>query len=166
MSSPGWAHSDDIKPELNPARNPAFERQPKSVSGSDRGNRRLRKSKGTACEMARYKWLDKAAEANPALLEAVAEHHEAARILVNHPHLAALAEADPNLCRYLTQYKDVARMLADNPDAERVIALDPEGIYRAIKKDKEVAKLLARNPRFNRMISQNPVLGRVIATYM
>ncbi len=85
---------------------------------------------------------------------------------VKHPRLGEIAEADHYLCRRLTRWKDVARKLAVNPQADRVIALDPEGIYRAIKNDRRLPKILARNPMYYRMIGENPDLGKILSTYM
>lgn len=116
--------------------------------------------------MASYHWLDRAAQANPQLIESITDYHSAALILVKHPRLGDIAEADHYLCRRLTRWKDVARKLAVSPQADRVIACDPEGIYRAVKNDRSVAKLLARNPMFHRMIGENPDLGRLLSTYM
>jgi hypothetical protein len=87
-------------------------------------------------------------------------------LLAKHPRLGQIAEADHYLCRRLTRWKDVARKLVANPQADKVIALDPEGIYRAVKKDRRIARNLARNPMYYRMIGENPDLGRLLSTYM
>lgn len=128
--------------------------------------KQMRHNRGAANTLAKYHWLDKAIEANSNLLDSVTAYHSASKILVKHPRLGEIAEADHYLCRRLTQYKDVARMLAASPYADKVIALDPEGIYRAVKKDRVVAKKLAKNPMFHNMIGENPDLGRLISTYM
>lgn len=127
---------------------------------------RLRHDRKAANAMARYHWIDKAALADPQLIESITDFHSAAMILAKHPRLGEIAEADHYLCRRLTRWKSVARTLAVNPQADKVIALDPEGIYRAVKNDLRLAKLLARNPMFHRMITENPDLGKFLSTYM
>lgn len=127
---------------------------------------RIRKDRSAANSMARYHWLDRAALANPQLIESITDFHSASMILAKHPRLGEIAEADHYLCRRMTRWKDVARKLAVNPDCDKVIARDPEGIYRAIKKDRGLARILARNPMFHRMIGENPDLGKLLSTYM
>lgn len=127
---------------------------------------RMRKDRSAANSMARYHWLDRAAEANPQLIESITDFHSAAKILFKHPRLGDIAEADHYLCRRLTRWKDVARQLAFSPQADRVIALNPEGIYRATKNDRRLGKILARNPMFHHMIGENPDLERLLSTYM
>lgn len=135
--------------------------QPLKVSASH-----IRRDGMTARRMARYHWLDRAALANPAIIEAICAHRSAAKLLCKHPRLKEIAEADHYLCRRLTKWKSVARMLAANPQAPRVVYLDPEGIYYAIKRDRSIARRLARNPMFEEMIADNPDLGKFIASYM
>jgi len=127
---------------------------------------RIRRDRKTANMMARYHWLDKAALADPQLIESITDYHSAAMLIAKHPRLGDIAEADHYLCRRLTRWKDVARALAVSPQADRVITLDPEGIYRAVKRDRRLPKLLARNPMFHRMIVDNPDLGRLLSTFM
>ena len=136
-----------------------------NTAKSTRPNR-IRKDRGAANAMARYHWLDRAALANPQLIESITDFHSASMILAKHKRLGEIAEADHYLCRRLTRWKDVARKLAVNPDCDKVIARDPEGIYRAIKNDRSLAKILARNPMFHRMIGENPDLGKLLSTYM
>ncbi|HEY9788586.1 MAG TPA: hypothetical protein V6D17_24575 [Candidatus Obscuribacterales bacterium] len=150
-----------IAQESQPALRPAVQQSSTAIPA-----KRVRKDKSTACEMARYHWLDKACEANPQLVESITKHHKAAMILAKHPRLGDIAETDHYLCRRLTRWKDVSRELARNKEADRVVVLDPEGIYRAIKRDKQVAKILAKNPMFQRMIGENPDLGKLLSTYM
>lgn len=127
---------------------------------------RIRRDRSAAIAMAKYHWLDRAAMSNPDLIESITDFHAAAMLLAKHPRLGEIAEADHYLCRRLTRWKDVARRLALNPQCDRVIARDPEGIYRAVKKDRKISKLLARNPMFHRMIGENPDLGKLLSTYM
>lgn len=127
------ACADEQNPQLRPGLSST------NAAPSVRRNR-IRKSRGAANAMARYHWLDKAARANPQLIESITDFHSAAMILAKHPRLGEIAEADHYLCRRLTRWKSVARALAVNPQADRVIALDPEGIYRAVKQDRQLAK--------------------------
>ena len=154
------AFADD-GPELRPGLGTKSADSAKSISPN-----RVRRDRNAANSMATYHWLDRAAQANPQLIESITDYHSAAMLLAKHPRLGQIAEADHYLCRRLTRWKDVARKLAANPQADKVIALDPEGIYRAIKKDRKIAKSLARNPMYYRMIGENPDLGRLLSTYM
>jgi hypothetical protein len=154
------AFADD-GPELRPGLATDSANSAKSVSP-----KRVRRDRSAANSMARYHWLDRAAQANPNLIESITDYHSAAMLLAKHPRLGQIAEADHYLCRRLTRWKDVARKLVANPQADKVIALDPEGIYRAVKKDRRIARNLARNPMYYRMIGENPDLGRLLSTYM
>lgn len=127
---------------------------------------RLRKDRKAAKRLANYHWLDKAADANPRIIEAITMHNSAAKILAKHPRLAEIAEADHYTCRRITKYKTAARVLARNGDIKEVAALDPEGLYVAIKRDRKIIKILSRNPIFDQMIVENPDLARVISKYM
>jgi len=127
---------------------------------------RIRSDSGMARRLAKYHWLDKVGESDPQIIDAVASHYTAALILANHPRLGEIAETDHYLCRRLTKWKTVARRMAQNGEADKVVALDPEGIYRVIKRDKATARRLARNPMFDQMVNENPDLGKLIAAYM
>jgi hypothetical protein len=151
--------ADDQSPQLRPGLGAG------NSTKSVRPNR-IRKDRAAANSMARYHWLDRAAMANPQLIESITDFHSASMLLTKHPRLGEIAEADHYLCRRLTRWKDVARKLAANPECDKVIARDPEGIYRAIKRDRRLAKILARNPMFHRMIGENPDLGKLLSTYM
>lgn len=151
--------AEDANPQLRPSLTSD------SKSKSIRPNR-IRKDRRSANAIARNHWLDKAAQGNPQLIESITDFHSAAMIIAKHPRVGDIAEADHYLCRRLTRWKNVARALALNPQADRVIALDPQGIYTAVKKDRQLARLLARNPMFHHMISENPDLGQLLSTYM
>lgn len=127
---------------------------------------RLRIDKKAAKRMARYHWLDRAALANPRIIEAITYHKKATEILARHPRLGAIGDADHYVCRRVTQYKKAARLLAASPQAHDVITLDPEGIYTAIERDKKIIRILSKNPMFDQMIVDNPDLGRVISKFM
>jgi hypothetical protein len=127
---------------------------------------RLRKDKKAAKRLAKYHWLDKVADANPQVIEAITIHKSAAKILAKHPRLSEIAEADHYVCRRITKWKPAARVLAANGEVKEVAMLDPEGIYSAIAKDKKIIRILSRNPIFDQMIVDNPDLGRIIAKYM
>jgi hypothetical protein len=120
----------------------------------------------TAKRLATYHWLDKAVQADPSLVESICRHYGAAKLLAGHPRLGEIAQYDHYTCRRLTRYKTCARILASSGECSKVIALDPEGIYRAIKRDRRIAKLLATNPNFNEMIEETPDLGLLISKYM
>ncbi len=127
---------------------------------------RIRTDSTFAKRLARYGWLEKSAEANPAIIEAICYHRSAAKILARHPHIARIAEADPYVCRRITKWPSAARALAANGNAAKAISRDPEGIYRAIKKDRSVARILAKNPMFDQMVYDNPDLGQYLAHFM
>lgn len=116
--------------------------------------------------MARFHWLDKAAEADPELIESITYYHGPAKVLAGHPRLGEIAKSDHYLCRRLTKWKDVSRLLVVNPQADVVVQLDPEGIYRAIKRDKKTARMLARHPLFDQMVGDNPDLGTILSQFM
>lgn len=120
----------------------------------------------TAHAMAKYHWLDKVAEADPGVVASICHHYWAALTLAQHPRLGEIAQWDHYTCRRLTKWKTVARMLAKNGECAKVVAYDPEGIYRAIKRDKTLARMLTTNPQFDQMIAENPDLGVLIAQYM
>ena len=128
--------------------------------------KRLRSDRQSARRMAKDHWLDKAVEADPSLVEAICTHYTAALILAKHPKLGAIAQQDHYTCRRLTKWKSVARVLAKNGECYKVVTLDPQGIYLAIKRDPSLVKLLSTNPMFDQMVSENPDLGRLISLYM
>lgn len=127
---------------------------------------RVRSDGRLAKRLAKYHWLDKIVLANPELSEAITNHRRAAMILADHVRITEIAEADPYLCRRITKWKGAARRLAANPNARYVIDRDPEGMYRAIRRDKKIIRILSKNPVFDQMIVDNPELGRVISHYM
>lgn len=117
-------------------------------------------------KLAHDPWLDKEAAADPGLVQAICNHAGPARILAQHPRINYVADADHYLCRRLTRWKAATWKLIQNPHADHVIALDPEGIYRAIKRNPKVARILAKNMMFNQMVVENPELGKFIARHM
>lgn len=128
--------------------------------------KKARKSGAGAKRMANYMWLDKAAMSNPEIIESITWHHDAALKLAKHLRLGDIAEGDRYLCRRLTRWKDVAFALAQNMQADRVIARDPEGMYRAIARWPSISKVLAKNPLFNQMVIDVPDLADVMAQHM
>jgi hypothetical protein len=120
----------------------------------------------TAVQLARYHWLDKAAEANPTIISAICAHRKSAKILADHPRIAEIADVDHYVCRRITKWRGASLALVRNPHCDHVIALDPEGIYRAIRRDPKIARELAISPMFNKMIIDNPDLATVIARHM
>lgn len=127
---------------------------------------RIRKDWWIAYKLAGDPWLYKTAAADPSILEAICEHPWAAQRLAKNRHLGDLAECDHYLCRRLTRWYSATWALVKHPQADRVIALDPEGIYRAIDRDPSVASALAKNVMFNQMVTENPDLGKFIALHM
>lgn len=126
----------------------------------------VRSDRRTAVQMAKYHWLDKVAAADPGIVAAITTHYTAALELAKHPRIGEIAEQDHYLCRRLTKWKTVARRLAKNGNADKVVALDPEGMYRAIRRDKATARRLVKNPMFDQMVYDNPDLGKLVAAYM
>lgn len=127
---------------------------------------KIRKSRRIATQMAKYEFLQQVAEANPQVLAAICMHAGPARILARHRHLDKLADADHYLCRRLTRFRRATDVLIQNPHVDRVIQLDPEGIYIAIARDPGVARILTSHRMFDEMVNQNPDLARVIAQHM
>ncbi len=119
-----------------------------------------------AYRMAKDPWLFKIAAADPSILAAICEHSGAATRLVKNRHLGDLASCDHYLCRRLTRWSGATWALVRSPQAEKVIAFDPEGIYRAIDKNPAIAHALAKNIMFNEMVTENPDLGKFIALHM
>jgi hypothetical protein len=126
----------------------------------------IRTDTATAVKMARMRWLDKMVSADPGLVAAICSHASSARVLAAHPHLDKIAEADHYTCRRITKWGSAAVVLTKNPQALRVVTLDPEGIYRAIKHDRTIARRLTKNANFNQMVVENPDLGKLLANYM
>lgn len=127
---------------------------------------RIRKDKWIAYRMARDPWIGKAAAASPEIVAAICAHPGPARMLAKHRRVYEIAEADHYLCRRLTRWKGATWALIHNKYADRVIALDPEGIYRAIKRNPKVARVLARHQMFEQMVVENPDLGKFISQHM
>lgn len=126
----------------------------------------VRSDRRTAVQLAKYHWLDKVAASDPGIVAAITTHYTAALELAKHPRIGEIAEADHYLCRRLTKWKTVARRLAKNGEADKVVALDPEGMYRAIRRDRATARRLVKNPMFDQMVYDNPDLGKLVAAYM
>ncbi|MDR3612262.1 MAG: hypothetical protein P4L53_01775 [Candidatus Obscuribacterales bacterium] len=127
---------------------------------------RVRIDQRLARKMAKDHWLEKAVAADPSLIDAITQYSSAAKILAKHPRIGTIAEADHYTCRNITRWKTASRNLARNPEVKEVIDCDPEGIYRAIKRDSKIGKLLVKQPDFNQIIVDNPELGKLLATHM
>jgi hypothetical protein len=163
MASPAFAQTTSITatsatsgatPELRPALN------------NTARTKAIRSDTATAVKIARMRWVDKMITADPGLVAAICSHAASARVLAAHPHLDKIAETDHYTCRRITKWGSAAAILAKNPQALRVVTLDPEGIYRAIKHDRSIAKRLTKNPNFNQMVVENPDLGKLLSNYM
>lgn len=128
--------------------------------------RAIRVDEAMAKKTARNRWLDKMVAADPSLVAAICTHASSARILAAHTHIDKIADADHYTCRRITKWGSAAAILAKNPKALRVVTLDPEGIYRAIKRDRSIAHKLSKNPYFDQMVVENPDLGKMLSSYM
>lgn len=162
-----------LKPQITPTKGSSTSISP--VTGSTNGKRpkygaisasHLRRDVGTCKKLASYRWLDKMALADPQIVTALTNYAASAEILAKHPHLDKIAEADHYLCRRLTKWPKAARILVANSKCYKVVAYDPEGLYRAIKYDRSIAKRLTKNLYYQEMIVENPELGKVLARYM
>lgn len=184
----GWESPARLKPYVKPApaSSPASDEQKPSTTPSltDSNSKeidaavrsiyseggpdvlRLRRDKKAAKRLAKYHWLEKAADANPRVIEAITNWKAAAKILAQHPRLSEIAQADHYVCRRITKWKSAARLLAKNSEVKEVAGFDPDGLYTAIERDRKIIRILSRNPMFDQMIVDNPDLGRVIAKYM
>jgi hypothetical protein len=111
-------------------------------------------------------WLDRIVISDPGMVADLCNRPATAVKLAKHRHLGEIAKANHNTCRYITQWRDAARALVMNRECDIVITYDPEGIYRAIKRDPFLARMLVKHPMINEMIDDNPELGRVIARHM
>ena len=129
-------------------------------------SKRVRKDSRTAWNMAGDPFLFRTAASDPGVIAAICEHPWAAWRLTKNRHLGDIAECDHYLCRRLTRWSMATWSLIKSPQADRVIALDPEGIYRAIDRNPAVAHCLSKNVMFNNMITENPDLGKFIAAHM
>jgi hypothetical protein len=128
--------------------------------------RKYKKDMWIAYRMAKDPWIDRACLAEPSLVAAICAHPGPARLLAKHRHIGEIAEADHYLCRRLTRWRGATKALVRNKFADKVIARDPEGIYRAIDRDPLIARMLTRHLMFNQMVVENPDLGKVIARHM
>jgi hypothetical protein len=124
----------------------------------------IRKDRALAYKLARYKWLAKAAEANPDIIIGITSWKGPSTTLAKHKHLGDIAQADHYLCRRLAKWKGAGRAMARNGQADQVIALDPAGIQEAIKHDRRIARYLSKNPNFADMVIDNPDLGEFISS--
>jgi hypothetical protein len=129
-------------------------------------SRVIRTDEAMAKKMARNRWLDKMVAADPSLVAALCTHASSARILAAHPHIDKIAESDHYTCRRITKWGSASNILAKNPKALRVVTLDPEGLYRAIRHDRSMAHKISKNQFFDQMIVENPDLGKMLASYM
>ena len=112
---------------------------------------RIKKDYWIAYRMAKYEWLDKVVEADPRIVAAICTHAFPAAVLAKHRHLDKIAEADHYTCRRLTQWENATQKLIRNPNADKVIALDPQGMAFAMNRKPEYARLIARHPAFNNL---------------
>lgn len=159
-TAPALSPASPTSSNAAPAKTAAAEEKPTTR------RERIRKDSRIAWRMAGDPMLYKIAAADPSILEVICDHPLAAWRVARNRHLGELAECDHYLCRRLTHWRMSTWALVKNPQADRVIALDPEGIYRAINRDPGVAHALAKNIQFNQMVTENPDLGKFIAQHM
>ena len=158
-------------PELKPTATvpdaaATVDKRPRATTAQAPDKKKNKRYGKTAFEMARYHWLDRAAAADPSIVAAICENRKGAVELARNPRIAEIADVDHYLCRRITKWKNAAWILAENPQVGHVISLDPEGIYRAIRRNPKIARRLAENPTFADMIDTNPDLGSYIAHHL
>lgn len=140
----GQASSAADQPELRKA-------LPGNAASESITPERVKKDYWLAFRLAKNPWFDKIAEADPRIVAAVCSHSYPARELAMHRHLDKVAEADHYLCRRLCQWEGATQKLIRNPMADKVIALDPQGMAYALNRKPEYARLLARHPMMNNL---------------
>jgi hypothetical protein len=143
-----------------------IELRPQVTSTKMVGKTKYKRHTKISTEMAKYHWLDRAVAADPGLVAALCATSKGAEMLARHGRIAEIADADHYTCRRITKWRKAAAILALNPHVDHVITLDPEGIYRAIRRDPHIAYVLSKNPTFADMIDANPDLGNYIANHM
>jgi hypothetical protein len=126
----------------------------------------VRTSRTAAVQLARDVWFDKIAAANPSIVATVCNDPKAATVLAAHPHLGKVADADHLLCRRLTRWHTATEVLLRNPQLDRVVELDPQGMYWAMDRRPAYARVLSGHVLFYKMVSDNPELGSVVASHM
>jgi hypothetical protein len=126
----------------------------------------VRKSRTIAVQLAKDEWLDRIAAAYPPIIEAICEHPKAAAIVAGHHRIAEIAAADHYLCRRLTRWHHATEVLLRNPMADKVIALDPQGMYWAIERRPAYGRLLAGHAEFATIINDDPNMGRLLSDHM
>lgn len=109
---------------------------------------RVRKTRWLAYRLAKYRYFDKIAEADPRIVAAVCAHPGPAKVLAQHNHLDRVAEADHYLCRRLCRWKKSTDKLVRNPHFQEVIEFDPAGMYFAMNRNPVYARVIARQPMF------------------
>ena len=124
---------------------------------------RIKRDYWLAYRMANYLWLDKVVEADPRIVAAICSHPGPAKVLAQHEHLDKIAEADHYTCRRLTQWNGATEKLVRSKWADKVIALDPEGMVFALNRNKKYARLIARNQMFDNLCDIDRDWGREMA---
>ncbi len=127
---------------------------------------RIKKDYWIAYRMAKYEWLDVVAAADPRIIAAICTHPFPAAVLAKHKRLDKIAEADHYLCRRLTQWENATQKLIRNPMADKVIALDPQGMVFAMNRKPEYARLIARHPMFDNLAALDRDFPREMAKHI
>lgn len=112
---------------------------------------KIKHDRWIAYRLAKYNWLDKVAEADPRIIEAITSHPGPAKVLAKHRHLDKIAATDHYLCRRLTRWKGATQELVRNPYFDVVAAYDPAGIYYAMNRSPITARRIARLDMFNQL---------------
>lgn len=119
-----------------------------------------------AYRMAKYEFLDKVAEADPRIIAAICSHKHPAKVLAQHRHLDKIAEQDHYLCRRITQYNEATEKFLRNPMADKVIALDPQGMVYAMNRNKKYGRLIARHPMWDSLADADRDFPREMAKHV
>ncbi len=118
------------------------------VASSEITPEKVRKTQWLAYRLAKYRYFDKVAEADPRIVAAVCAHPGAAKVLAQHRHLDKVAEADHYLCRRLCRWKGSTDKLVRNPYFDKVVEFDPAGMYFAMNRNPVYGRVMARQQMF------------------
>jgi hypothetical protein len=127
---------------------------------------RIKKDYWLAFRLVKYPWLDKVVEADPRIVAAICQHADTAKLLAKHRHLDKIAESDHFLCRRLTQWEGATQQLLRSPYADKVIALDPQGMVFALNRKPEYARIMIRHPMFDNLVDLDRDFPREIQKHI
>lgn len=127
---------------------------------------KIKRDRWIAYRLAKYNWLDKVAEADPSIIEAIASHRGPAKVLAEHRHLDRIAAADHYLCRRLTRWNGATDALIKNPHFDVVAGYDPAGIYYAMNRRPLIARRIAKVDTFNLLPDQDRGFNREMSLHI